>query len=462
MADADGRSLVVIVDDDPDLAALAAIHVRRWGHAAHTVSSAKALRGFLGDHVPDVVLLDVLLGDADGSELVAELKDGFPGLPVIMITRSTSVEAAVRSMKRGAADYITKPLDFDQLHRAVDAALEVGRLARVEHRVAAPREGDEFLGILGASGAMEKLFQRIENLAPTDVSALILGETGTGKELVARAIHRASRRAQGPFVPVNAAAIPHDLIESALFGHEKGAFTGALDAHQGFCEQADGGTLFLDEIAEMDFRVQAKLLRFLQDHRVQRLGGRTSREVDVRVLAATNVDPLAEIARHRLREDLYYRLRVVSLRLPPLRDRGDDVELLARHFLVRAARRHGRAFTSMSAGARVRLKAYPWPGNVRELENVIEEAVVLHRGEVLGEEMLPAEIRDPASSGMPGAPVPEPPPSPWSRRERRELEALERALEEAEDDVEAAAEILGVSRATAYRRMKKYGLSRPA
>ncbi len=461
MSEAATKPRVLIVDDDPDLAALASIHVRRWGYAAHCVASAKALWRFLDGDRPEVVLLDVQLGDADGSELVAEIKQRLPEVPVIMITGSTSVEPAVRSMKRGAADYITKPLDFGRLRRAVDAALDLGRVSRRAGQFDLPRERSEFLGIVGASEPMLRLFQNIENMAPTDVSALILGETGTGKELVARAIHRASRRRDGPFIAVNAAAIPHDLIESSLFGHEKGAFTGARDTHVGYCEQAHGGTLFLDEIAEMGYELQAKLLRFLQDHEVQRVGARKARSVDVRVLAATNVDPRTEISRRRLREDLYYRLRVVSLRLPPLRQRGRDLARLARFFLERSARRHGREFRAISSQAMALLAAYPWPGNVRELENIVEEAVVLHRGSELTAPMLPPEVTrfEGSQDPEPGtsAAADEKRRSPRQERERRNL--LE-ALEDAQGDLEKAARSLGISRATIYRHLKKYDLPR--
>ncbi|MEM7586656.1 MAG: sigma-54 dependent transcriptional regulator, partial [Acidobacteriota bacterium] len=428
---------------------------------------------------------DVMLGDADGSQLVAELRSRLSDVPVIMITRSASVEAAVRCMKHGAADYITKPLDFGRLEQAIRTALEVAAVNRRSRGELAPRQAP-FHGLVGDSPAMRRLFHLIETVAPADVSALILGETGTGKELVARAIHQLSQRRDEPFVPVNAAAIPHDLIESELFGHERGAFTGASQAHVGFCEQADGGTLFLDEIGEMGFDVQVKLLRFLQDHQVQRVGSRKTRRVDVRVLAATNIDPRRQIAQRKLREDLYYRLRVVSLSLPPLRERGGDVTRLAEHFMQRAAVRHQRQLTRLTPAAAKSLSAYPWPGNVRELENVIEEAVVLHQGVELTPEMLPAEVRqiepeshgmlfqDPVVTGGPasagssasaGVAASTPQLGPGgehearlSRRELEERHAVADALARHHGEIEDAARELGISRATIYRRIKKYGL----
>ena len=458
---------ILIVDDDPDITAIIELYVRRWGYEGRSVASGAELWDFLDRGTPDAILLDVLLGDADGSELVARIKHRLPEVPVIMITRSTSVEPAVRCMKRGATDYITKPLDFERLRRAVSTALELSLLTRrlaglgdppvaVSGQDRAPAV-DPFFGIVGRSSAMLRLYQLIANVAPTDVSALILGETGTGKELVARAIHQASGRNERPFVAVNAAAIPHELIESQLFGHEKGAFTGARQAHVGFCEQADGGTLFLDEIAEMSVDVQAKLLRFLQDHVVQRLGSQHLRHVNVRVLAATNVDPRQQIADRQLREDLYYRLRVVSLQLPPLRERDSDVGLLARHFLRRASSRHRRGFMRLSPGALTLLEQYPWPGNVRELENVMEEAVVLHQGEELTADMLPGELTGDFTRTV-FAP-PDPPSADLSPREAAQRKSILAALERTEWAPEEAARQLGISRATIYRRMKKFRLS---
>ena len=454
----DAAPLILIIDDDPDLAAFLSLQVKRWGFACSSVGSARELWAFLEQTRPDAMLMDVMLGDADGSRLVADVKGRLPEVPVIMITRSASVEAAVRCMKHGAADFITKPLALERVKNAIDSALEIGELARrAEVATGSPRLA--FHDLQGGSHEMEQVFQRIENVGPADVSVLILGETGTGKELVARAIHRASRRCKQPFVAVNAAAIPHELIESQLFGHERGAFTGAGQAHVGYCEQAEGGTLFLDEIGEMSFEVQVKLLRFLQDHIVQRVGSRRARKVDVRVLAATNVEPRQQIAKQKLREDLYYRLRVVSVALPPLRQRGGDVVRLAEYFLGRAAKRHGRSFRSLSKAAERTLTGYSWPGNVRELENVIEEAAVVYRGRELTANMLPSEIRHatPAvtQASEPSTAAADPELSSRDKARKREV-AL--ALKQADGQIEEAAAALGISRATIYRRIKKYGL----
>ena len=450
-------SLILTVDDDPDLTAIINLHVRRWGYLVASVASAADLWGFLdargaGERtaagpLPAAMLMDIHLGDDDGSDLVAQVKRRHPGIPVIMITRDADAEVAVRCMKRGATDYILKPLDFAHLQQVIESVVQP--------------PNQDFYGLIGRSPVMRDLYRTIENAAPTDVSALILGETGTGKELVARAMHQASSRRDGPFIPVNAAAVPHELIESSLFGHAKGAFTGADRATVGYCEQADGGTLFLDEIGEMSFDVQAKLLRFLQDHVVQPVGSRTTRRVDVRVLAATNVDPLQKIAERRLREDLYYRLRVISLTLRPLRQRHGDIERLARHFLQRSSARHRREFSRLTHDALQVLERYPWPGNVRELENAIESAVVMNQGAALTADMLPAEIRD--GEGLAsiagqgngrGAPAPV-----LSARRQAEKDALIEACERAGWRPELAARELGISRATIYRRIKKYGLA---
>lgn len=443
--------LILVVDDDTDLARLVSMHLRRWGYRTAEVGSGAELVRFLDrEEPPDLVLLDVLLGDDDGSVLVGELKDRYPDLPVAMVTRSQSLEIAVRSMKLGAFDYITKPIDFDRLQQAVKEALRLGEAHSRFASVATDRRTDDFHGILGASPAMQELYRRIEAVAPTDASVLVLGETGTGKEMVASVVHRISRRRKQPFVPVNTAAIPKELVESSLFGHEKGAFTGAYQSREGYCTEAHRGTLFLDEIGEMSFDVQAKLLRFLQDQVVQTVGGGRPRRVDVRVVAATNVDPQRQIEAGKLREDLFYRLRVVSLEIPPLRDRLDDIPLLARHFLASATRRYEKSFGGLDTSALEVLLRYDWPGNVRQLKNLIEEAVVLHDGERLEASMLTDELSRP---GRTAAAEPT-----WSAEDLVEKASLEEALETAEHQPEVAAEALGISRATIYRRMKKYGL----
>lgn len=442
--------LILVVDDDADLARLVSKHLRGWGYHTAEVESGAELKACLEHREPDLVLLDVLLGDDDGSLLVGEVKARFPDLPVAMITRSHSLELAVRSMKLGAFDYITKPIDFERLRSAVKEAIELREARSRFATVSADYRTDDFHGMIGASPSMRELYRRIEAVAPTDASVLILGETGTGKELVASIVHRLSRRRKRPFVPVNAAAIPKELVESSLFGHEKGSFTGAYQSREGFCIEAHHGTLFLDEIGEMGFDVQAKLLRFLQDQVVQTVGGGRPRRVDVRVVAATNVDPRRQIETGKLREDLFYRLRVVSLEIPPLRDRLEDIPLLAKHFLAEAARRYRKSFRGLDSAALDLLLRYRWPGNVRQLQHLVEEAVVLHEGERLEAPMLADELSRPGRQVAP--------PRVWSPEDLVEKAELEEALGTAGSHPEQAAEALGISRATIYRRIKKYGL----
>jgi DNA-binding NtrC family response regulator len=411
---------------------------------------------------PAVILMDIALGDADGVDLVAQLKQRHPSVPVIMITAHGTIEAAVKSVKSGAYDFLCKPLDFERLRIEVDKAIEQNRLSLQLKAFQLATWRSDFHGMIGRSEEMRGVYSLIETVAPTDAAVLILGETGTGKELTARAIHECSNRCEGPFVAVNAPAIPHELIESALFGHEKGAFTGAHQKHTGYCEQADGGTLFLDEICEMDYNVQAKLLRFLQDHIIQPVGAKAGRLVDVRVVAATNRDPQEQIADRKLREDFYYRLSVVSIRLASLRHRTGDVALLTRYFLDLAAARYGRIVPSVSSEAMRLLVNYHWPGNVRELEHVISQIVIMSGASELKPEMLPTEIqqaeRIDASVTADDVGTDAARPIPTISEMERQL--ILEALRLASGSVPEAAKQLGLSPATLYRKVKKYGISR--
>ena len=476
---------VRVVVHDTALASLSAAHLHQWGLRCREAHDEARLWESVEELAePDLVLLDVFLGPADGSRLVAELVRRLPRTPVIMVTRSSDIEIAVRSMRSGARDYILKPIDFKRLERSVRDALDWRQLQRQlgahqptgsespegPRRDDPPATGDRVDeppaeagdgAMIGRSPPMRRVREVLERAAPTNVPVLLLGETGTGKELAARALHAASPRRDGPFVAVNASAVPHELIESELFGHEKGAVTGAAERRIGFCERADGGTLFLDEIGEMAADVQSKLLRFLQDHEVQRVGAAAARPVDVRVVAATNVDPQSQIRAGRLREDLYYRLRGVQLELPPLRQRGDDVVLLAEHFLARASRQAGRPGLRLSPAAVDALRASPWPGNVRQLENLIREAAILTRDATIDVDDLALET--PAASASeygashsPGLALEE---EQLDEEQRRERELIAAALGAGESP-EAIAKRLGKSRATLYRRLRAYGLKR--
>jgi DNA-binding NtrC family response regulator len=455
------KPLVLSVDDDPHLLRLIAHQVTGWGYAHAGAVNAAQMRDKLDEMSPAVILLDITLEDADGTDLAGELHRRLPSVPIIMITAHGTIEAAVKCLKNGAYDFLCKPLDFERLRIEIDKAVERNRLIlQVKAFEDATRRSD-FHGMVGRSDEMRGIYRLIETVAPTDAAVLILGETGTGKELAARAIHECSTRSEGPFVAVNAPAIPHELIESALFGHEKGAFTGAYQKHIGYCEQADGGTLFLDEICEMDYNVQAKLLRFLQDHVVQPVGAKTGRAVAVRVIAATNRDPKIQIEERRLREDFYYRLSVITLHLAPLRRRPGDIALLARYFLGLGTGRYGRTMSSIAPEAVGFLEGFSWPGNVRQLEHVINQVVIMNPGDELKAGMLPAEIREasPAvvraahhlAADMPGS-------VPTIQEMERQL--ILGALQKTAGSVPDAAKRLGLSPATLYRKVKKFGISR--
>jgi DNA-binding NtrC family response regulator len=448
------------VDDDEHLINLVEYELQDAGYAHTGVRSVKQMWAALEDITPNVILLDLQLGGQDGSALIAPLKETLPDVPVIVITGHATVDAAVKSLKVGAEDFICKPLDFARLKVEIEKAIKHSRM-KVKIKVLESTERDnDFHGMVGRSEIMKKLYHRIEIVAPTDASVLILGETGAGKELVARAVHRCSQRAAGPFVPVNAPAIPHELIESALFGHEKGAFTGAHQRYMGFCEQADGGTLFLDEICEMDYNVQAKLLRFLQDHVVQPVGARSRKTVDVRVIAATNRDPQVHIANEKLRSDFYYRLSMVTIDLPPLRDRRDDILQLAGHFLDLARRKYGRNMTTITPQAKEILRSYNWPGNIRELEHLIHQVVITNTGQELTPRMLEGlqkggTLIPAAAQGGENIPI-EAIPS----INEMEHSLIREALEATQGSIPAVAKQLGLSQTTLYRKIKKFGLQK--
>ena len=451
--------LILTVDDDPHLRALIEHHVVGWGYHSRGVGTATELWQALDEGIPDVILLDVALGDTDGTALLEPLQRQLRAVAIIMMTAHATVPVAVQCLKSGAYDFLCKPLDFERLHIEIDKARQHHSLARQVAAFQQAGRRTDFHGMIGRSDSMRALYRLIETVGPTDASVLILGETGTGKELVARAIHECSDRGHGPFVAVNAPAIPHELIESALFGHERGAFTGAHQSHVGHCEQADGGTLFLDEIAEMDYNVQAKLLRFLQDHVVQPVGMNAGRPVDVRVVAATNRDPQSMIQDHKLREDFFYRLSVVTMPLAPLRERSGDIALLARHFLSLSAAKYGRPMTKIASQALVRLQAYDWPGNIRQMENLISQIVIINAEEELTLEMLPEAIR----RAMPAGGTVVATTGAVSQRRIPSIEQMERhlifeALEQTQGAVAPAAELLGLSPATLYRKIKKFGL----
>jgi two-component system nitrogen regulation response regulator NtrX len=420
-----------------------------------------------------VILVDVRLPGRSGLDLLEEIRRRDAEVPVIVMSGQATIDAAVRATKLGAFDYLEKPLDPDRLLLTLRNSLETGRLRRKTRELS--REVASHLGIVGTSAAMERLRNEIERAARADARVLITGENGTGKEIVARALHDRSPRAAGPFVKVNCAAIPKELIESELFGHEKGSFTGAHSRKIGKIEAADGGALFLDEIGDMSLEAQAKLLRVLEESEVERVGGNEPIRVDVRFLAATNKDLARAIDAQTFREDLFYRLNVIPIHVPSLADHREDVPALVKHFCNLYEQEAGRAPRSFTGEAVEALVEWPWPGNVRELRNVIERLSIMAEGETIQAEDVHAVLRE-ARTGFGNRPQPDrahhgnAPPPPLETPpaglplaeilERTERSAIRRALEEAHGKISEAAKILGMDRANLHRKMRRLGIGR--
>ncbi|MDD7909223.1 sigma-54 dependent transcriptional regulator [Pseudovibrio exalbescens] len=351
--------------------------------------------------VPDVIVLDVNLPDMHGIDVLKAIRAEGLTSEVVVITGQASVNLAVEAMREGAFDFIMKPFSADRLRTTIRNALERRELSELGSKVEGPDQEQGLSNIIGKSESMQAVYRMLRAVAPTNASVFIRGESGTGKELCAEAVHQLSKRSTGPMVTINCAAIPKDLLESEIFGHIKGAFTGATSDRKGAALSADKGTLFLDEVCEMDLSLQSKLLRFLQEKQVQRVGEDRLRDADVRIVCATNRDPVAEVAAGRFREDLYYRLHVVPIDLPPLRNRGMDILLMARHFLGAYAQEDGKRFTRFSPEAEQALMAFSWPGNIRQLQNVLRSAVVLNDGDVLERYMLPPDIAEGSVRSLP-------------------------------------------------------------
>ena len=450
-------SRVLIADDEPNARRMLQILLTKLGCEVASADNGKTALALLRERPADLVVTDLNMPEMNGLELLTALRAEGNAVPVIVVTAYGTVESAVAAMKQGAFDYLIRPLDVDQVELVVRRALDRQRIVRenVFLRDEMDRGWEEFVG---QSPAMHQVYDLLRQVAPSKASVLIVGETGTGKELAARAIHRNSGRA-GLFVPINCAAIPADILESELFGHVRGAFTGAHKDRVGKFELADGGTLFLDEITEMSYALQAKLLRVLQENTIDRLGSERSLSVDIRIIAATNRDPREAVKDNRLREDLYFRLNVFGILLPPLRERREDIPLLAGHFLAKYGAQLGCGTARLSETARLALLDYAWPGNVRELENMMERAAVLSRGGSVETSHLPLEITRPA--------LPAPEPAAALDEEDLDLEKqvaeleqhlLKRALAEAGDNKARAARLLKISERTLWYKLKKYGL----
>jgi len=459
------KGRLILVDDDAAGRQAMARALQRVGYDVFPFADGLEALAWLREH-PDIELLvtDLKMPGIDGLEVLRRAREMVPDIGALMITAYGSVETAVGAMKFGAEDYLEKPVNLEVLRARVANLMEKIRLGREvnEYRgiESILRHDGAFEGMVRRAPAMVEMFRKLQQVAPARSSVLILGESGTGKELVARAIHRLSPRARQTFLPVDCAAIPHEILESELFGHERGAFTGAQARKPGKFELANGGTLFLDEIGELPLTLQAKLLRALESQRFMRVGGTEEVRVDVRVLAATNRD-LGQMAEHgEFRQDLFYRLAVVTLAVPALRERRDDIPLIAAAFLERFARENDRAVPILTADAAQLLKRAPWPGNVRELRNLMESIVILHPGEEVGPNQLPEDLRRAAVSAAPAASGSEAPGSAAAmvgrRMEEIEREVILRTLDLTAGNRTQAAEMLGIGLRTLQRKIKQY------
>ncbi len=455
------RGRVLIVEDAPALAETYAEYLKTENCSVDILGTGKQALAAVTVLPPDVLVLDVNLPDMNGIDLLREIRSRSLPIEVVIVTGQASVRLAVESMKEGALDFLTKPFSADRLRVTVRNALERRKL---ESQVAAIQEEtgrDRFCGFIGQSMAMQSIYRIVQNAAASKATVFVTGESGTGKELCADALHKLSRRREKPFVAINCAAIPRDLLESEVFGHAKGAFTGATADRAGAALQANGGTLFLDEICEMDLGLQAKMLRFLQTGTVQRVGEDKPRVADVRIVCATNRDPQSEVAAGRFREDLFYRLNVIPVDLPPLRERDHDVLLIARHFLRQFAVEDAKKFTGFSPAVEAALLAYAWPGNVRELQNTVRNIVVLNEGTTVEFDMLPRAFQLGVGGAAAAAARPIAMPAAESTTILEPLDTvvrrtIERAIAQCDGNIPKAAAALQVSPSTIYRRIQAW------
>jgi two-component system response regulator HydG len=455
--DQKSNARVLIVDDDEGHAEALAEGLEVDGYRCTLAHSGREAVERMGAASFEAVLTDLVMHDLSGLDVLESARSLQPEAAVLLITGHGSVGTAVDAMRHGAADYLEKPVRINELRARLSRAVENRQLRRVNRELLAQLDERFGLdGLIGDSAPMRKIAAIIRQVAPTNATVLVLGESGTGKELVARAVHQSSPRAKQRFVAVNCAALSEGLIESELFGHVKGAFTGAFAPNEGRIVYADGGTLFLDEVGDMPLDTQAKLLRVLETREVQPVGGNQIKKVDVRLVAATNRDLLARVAEGKFREDLYYRLKVVTVELPPLRERPGDVPKLLDHYLAHFGLTHKRPVRGLTPEARSLLARYAWPGNVRELKNVVEQMVLLARSDVIDLEDIPDQIR--------GAPQTAPPPETggydligktWTDVER---DLIRQNLEHLKGNRQKTAEVLGMGERTLYRKLKEYGL----
>jgi DNA-binding NtrC family response regulator len=442
---------VLIVEDEPSTRLGLTELVSTWGFTTESAADGQEALQRITSFRPSIVISDLVMPRMGGLELLRALKEEGNALTIVILTAQGTVETAVEAIKEGAYDYLTKPVEPQRLKILLDKIVErQDTLREVKVLRKQLREHGSFGKMIGNSAQMRKVYQTIEQAAPTQASVLIWGESGTGKELVAQTIHQLSPRAQMPFVPINCAAIPETLLESEIFGHEKGAFTGASDRREGCFELADRGTLFLDEIAEMTPATQVKLLRVLQERKFRRLGGRQEQTVDVRVIAATNVNPAEAVKNGKLREDLYYRLNVFAIELPPLRQRKDDLSLLLQSFLAEFNERNNKSVSAIDSASMRILEQYNWPGNVREVRNVVERAVILANGDFIEPKHLPPLVTESPDVVKPVVEL-----EPGTTVEEAERRLILMTLEHTRDNKTRAAEILGISLKTLHNKLNK-------
>ncbi len=444
---------ILVVDDEQVHRYMLCSMFKEWGYHCVEADDGDTAVKVIEKRDFDAVLMDVKMARMSGLEAFSQISKIRPALPVIIMTAYSSVDDAVELMKKGAHDYLTKPLDFDRLKLTLERALDHRRVQEKKQQRQGEQPQDSYAlktSIIGNSSQITELLEMISYVAPTEATVLITGESGTGKELVAESLHENSERSAKPFVKVNCAALAESLLESELFGHEKGAFTGAEKRREGTFVQADGGTLFLDEIGETTTAMQVKLLRVLQEGELQRVGGEQTISVDVRIIAATNRDLEKEVENGNFREDLYYRLNVVTLEVPPLRERQGDVELLVDFFVKRFAEKNRRTVDSITSDCLRQLTSYHWPGNVRELENAIERGVILMRGEHLTEKSLPLQVQkhfEKSGEQMPSRPA---------TLQEAEKELIKQTLKETEGNKSEAARRLGITRKTLLNKLQRY------
>ncbi len=445
---------ILVVDDEAAIREVLEMRLQKWGFDVALAATGEEANRLAEKLDPDVVLSDVVLPELGGLDLLRCLKAGNPDRPVLLMTAYGSIDTAVEAMKEGAQDFLTKPIDYSKLKSTLWALRQVaaqrGEMAQLSSKL---KQGGGLGPIIGLSKPMRAVFKLVRTLATNEASVIITGESGTGKEVVAQAIHSLGGRSSGPFIAVNSAAIPEGLIESEIFGHERGSFTGALSSRPGCFEQADKGTLFLDEIGEMPAQLQPKLLRILEEGSVRRLGGRREIPFDVRVMAATNRSPEEAVRSGVLRRDLFYRLNVFTIHMPPLRQREGDVELLMRHFVDIFNTKHGAEVEGASREAAALLESYPWPGNVRELRNVIERGVILARRGWLEAVHLPPYVRRPDGAARTSIVL----PAGVSAAEAEKILLLETLQQVGNNKAEAARQ-LGLDAKTIRNKLKAYGV----